>query len=171
MFQPWVGKILWRREWQPTPVFLPGDLHGWRRLEGYSPWGCKESDTTERLSQFTSLVTRSDAQASVIPLCSLWGSGGGAPQVFQPSVPRQESLLWGPFFSSFLSLREPFLFLPSCLPPLLVFKILFQAFLPAWRLDMQISAPVLHEGLTLGRAATQDGCVVAAFNHQKQPKP
>ena len=41
----------------------------------------------------------------------------------------------------------------------------------AWRLDMQISAPVLHEGLTLGRAATQDGCVVAAFNHRKQPKP
>ena len=34
---PWVGKILWRREWQPTPVFLPGDLHGERSLAGYSP--------------------------------------------------------------------------------------------------------------------------------------
>ena len=37
----------WRREWQPTLVFLPGELHGWRSLEGYSPWGHKESDTTE----------------------------------------------------------------------------------------------------------------------------
>ena len=37
--------ILWRR--QPTPVFLPGEPHGQRTLVGYSPWGCKESDTTE----------------------------------------------------------------------------------------------------------------------------
>ena len=40
----------WRREWQPTPVFLPGEFHGRRSLVGYSPWGHKESDTTERLS-------------------------------------------------------------------------------------------------------------------------
>ena len=39
----------WRRAWQPTPVFLPGESHGRRRLVGYSPWGRKESDTTERL--------------------------------------------------------------------------------------------------------------------------
>ena len=37
-FDPWVGKILWRRQWQPTPVFLPGKSHGQRRLVGYSPW-------------------------------------------------------------------------------------------------------------------------------------
>ena len=43
---PWVGKIRWRREWQPTPVFLPGEFHGQRSLVGYSPWGRKESDTT-----------------------------------------------------------------------------------------------------------------------------
>ena len=48
-FEPWVGKVPWRRKWQPTPVFLPGKSHGWRRLVGYSPWGGKESDTTERL--------------------------------------------------------------------------------------------------------------------------
>ena len=42
---PWVGKIPWRRERQPTPVFLPGESHG-RSLVGYSSWGCKESDTT-----------------------------------------------------------------------------------------------------------------------------
>ena len=48
-FDPWVGKIPWRRKWQPTPVFLPGESHGERILVGYSPWGCKELDTTERL--------------------------------------------------------------------------------------------------------------------------
>ena len=53
-FDPWVGKISWRREWQPTPVFLPGESHGWRGLVGYSPQGRKESDVTERL-HFTSL--------------------------------------------------------------------------------------------------------------------
>ena len=37
----------WRREWLPTPVFLLGKFHGQRRLAGYSPWGRKESDTTE----------------------------------------------------------------------------------------------------------------------------
>ena len=40
-------KIPWRREWLPTPVFLPGESHGQRRLVGYSPEGCKESDTTD----------------------------------------------------------------------------------------------------------------------------
>ena len=40
----------WRRKWQPTPVFLPRELHGERSLAGYSPWGCKESDMTEQLT-------------------------------------------------------------------------------------------------------------------------
>ena len=48
-FDPWVGKISWRRKWQPIPVFLPGKSHGWRSLEVYSPWGHKELDTTEWL--------------------------------------------------------------------------------------------------------------------------
>ena len=46
-FNPWVGKIPWRRKWQPTPVFFPGESHGQRSLAGYSPWGYKESDMTE----------------------------------------------------------------------------------------------------------------------------
>ena len=46
-FDLWVGKIPWRRTWQPTPVFLPGESHGQRTLVVYSPWGCKELDTTE----------------------------------------------------------------------------------------------------------------------------
>ena len=47
-FDPWVRKMPWRREWQPTQVLLPGELHGQRSLVGYSPWGRKESDMTER---------------------------------------------------------------------------------------------------------------------------
>ena len=42
-FDPWVRKILWRRKWQPTPVYLLGEAHGWRSLVGYSPQGRKES--------------------------------------------------------------------------------------------------------------------------------
>ena len=49
-FDPWVGKIPWRREWQPIPVFLPGQFHGQRILVGYSPWSRKESDMPERLT-------------------------------------------------------------------------------------------------------------------------
>ena len=49
-FDPWVRKFLWRREWQSTQVFLPGELHGQRSPVGYSPWGRKESDTTEQLT-------------------------------------------------------------------------------------------------------------------------
>ena len=49
-FHPWVGKIPWRREWQPTRVFLPRELHGQRSLVGYSPWGRKESDPAKRFS-------------------------------------------------------------------------------------------------------------------------
>ena len=48
-FDPWVRKIPWRREWQPAPVFLPGESHGQRSLAGYSPWCRKESDMAERL--------------------------------------------------------------------------------------------------------------------------
>ena len=44
---PWIRNIPLRREWLPTPVFLPGEFHGQRSLGGYSPWGCKELDTTE----------------------------------------------------------------------------------------------------------------------------
>ena len=39
----------WRREWQPIPVFLPGEFHGQKSLESYSPWGHIESDTIEQL--------------------------------------------------------------------------------------------------------------------------
>ena len=47
-FHPWVGKMLWRRGWLLTPVFLPGKSHGQRSLEGYGPVGRRESDVTEQ---------------------------------------------------------------------------------------------------------------------------
>ena len=46
-FHPSVRRILWRRKWQLTPVFLPGKFYGQRNLVSYSPWGCKEAVTTE----------------------------------------------------------------------------------------------------------------------------
>ena len=61
-FNPWVRKIPWIRKWQPTPVYLPGECHGLRSLVGYSPWGCKELDTTE-VTEHTCMVRR---------LCWLW---------------------------------------------------------------------------------------------------
>ena len=45
-----VGKMSWRREWQPTPGFLPREFHGQNSLAGYSPWGCKELDIPEHVS-------------------------------------------------------------------------------------------------------------------------
>ena len=56
----------WRREWVPTPVFLPGESHGWKSLEGYSPWGHRELGTTEQLG--TVCITRSCDIA-----CFTWG--------------------------------------------------------------------------------------------------
>ena len=56
----------WRRKWQPTPVFFPGESHGWKSLVGYSPRGRKESDTTECLHLLTILL--------LLLLCPLmWG--------------------------------------------------------------------------------------------------
>ena len=48
---------MWRRQWHPTPVLLPGKSHGQRSLVGCRPWGRKESDTTERLHFHFSLFT------------------------------------------------------------------------------------------------------------------
>ena len=61
-FDPWVGKIPWRRKWLPTPVFLSGESHGQKSLVGCSPWGCRESDTAEPLS--THAHTESDTTLS-----------------------------------------------------------------------------------------------------------
>ena len=51
-FYPWIGKIPWRREWLPTPVFLPGEFHGQRSLAEYRSWGHKELEMTDWLTLF-----------------------------------------------------------------------------------------------------------------------
>ena len=75
-FDPWVRKTPWRRKWQLAPVLLPGKFHGQRSLEGFRPWGCKESDTTERLNTHTHTHTlpciRQLARGKL--LCSTGGS-------------------------------------------------------------------------------------------------
>ena len=68
-FYPWVWNIPQRREWKPTPVFLPGESHGQRSLVYYSPWSSKESERPEQLT--LSLVYHCDtweAQLSILPL-------------------------------------------------------------------------------------------------------
>jgi len=55
-FDPTVRKIPWERKWQSTPAFLPGKSLGQRSLVGYSPWGCKVSDTTE-VTKHTHIIT------------------------------------------------------------------------------------------------------------------
>ena len=64
---PWVGKIPWRRDWPPTPVFFPGEFHGQRSLVGYGPWGHKELHTTERLMLYleSNILCASDLAASI----------------------------------------------------------------------------------------------------------
>ena len=63
----------WRRKWQPTPVFLPGEFHGQRSLAGYRPWGHKESDMTEWLTYlgFSMYNTMSSANSDSL-LLSFW---------------------------------------------------------------------------------------------------
>ena len=79
--------ILWRRQWYPTPVLLPGKSHGWRRLVGCSPWGREELDTTEQLHFHFSLFMQWRRQWQPTPVflpresqgrgslvgCCLWG--------------------------------------------------------------------------------------------------
>ena len=48
-FDSWIGKRLWRKTWQSTPVFLPGEYQGQSNLVDYSPQGCRDSDTTEAM--------------------------------------------------------------------------------------------------------------------------
>ena len=76
---------LWRRQWQPIPVLLPGKSHGWRSLVGCSPWGREESDTTEWLPFHFSL--------------SCIGEGHGNPlQCSRLENPRDRGAWWAAFY-------------------------------------------------------------------------
>ena len=67
-FDPWVGKIPWRRKWQPTPVFLPGKSHGERSLAGYSPWGCRRVRYNLGTKEIFERYPDSDQQVAIISI-------------------------------------------------------------------------------------------------------
>ena len=66
-----------RRQWHPTPVLLPGKSHGWRNLMGCSPWGCEESDTTERLPSHFSLSCIGEGNGNPLQCSCLENPRGG----------------------------------------------------------------------------------------------
>ena len=84
-FDPWVGKTPWRRKWQPTPVFLPGESHGRRSLTGYSPWGRKsetwQNNWTSLQPPYAATVKpkrrRSVTAAASYPFYLPWSDGTG----------------------------------------------------------------------------------------------
>ena len=96
-FDPWVGKIPWRRKQQPTLVFLPGKSHGWRSLAGYSPWGCKEADMTAWLTHAPNAEHLGLLAAYLLSFCPvmlwfIWGQRGlqwvASKEGQHPSVPQ-----------------------------------------------------------------------------------
>ena len=102
----------WRRAWQPIPVFLPGESHGQRSLMGYSPWGCQESDTTERLS------------TAQHPFCPSQASDGLSDQSWA-------HLAWFRFHPG-LWVQACFICLSSFSDQLLLKPVLFKSHLPTF---------------------------------------
>ena len=76
VFDPWIRKIPWRREWQPTLVILPGQFHGQRSPVGYSSWDHKDSDTTEQLTLSLSHWNVSSVLLILAALLKCLGSDG-----------------------------------------------------------------------------------------------
>ena len=75
-FDPQVGKLPWRRKWQPTPVFFPAKSHGQRSLVGYSPYGHKESDMIEELINTITCMFHFFGKPGLILHFHRWGSEG-----------------------------------------------------------------------------------------------
>ena len=102
-FDPWTRKIPWRRAWQPTPVFMPGESHGQRSLVGYGLWGCKESDTNKQLTHthththISAWGTHSSTLAWNIP----WMGEPGRLQSMESQRVRQDWVTSLSFYSSF----------------------------------------------------------------------
>ena len=109
-----VGKIPWRRKWQPTPIYLPRKFHGQRSPMGYSPWGRRVSDTTVHTS---SSIVKSETESHSVMSDSLWPRGLYSPLNFpgqntgwvafpfsrgscQPRDQTQVSHIAGRFFTS-----------------------------------------------------------------------
>ena len=125
----------WRRRWHPTPVLLPGKSHGWRSLVGCSPWGCKESDTTERLH--------------VHLLLSRIGEGNGNPlQCSCLENPRDGGAWWAAIYGiaqSWVRLKQLSSSSSSCCFYSSIFHLFYEAF--SWQVDRNLCAPLYAEGL------------------------
>ena len=118
---PWAGKITWKREWQPTPVFLSGKSHGQRSLVGCSPWGGKESDT-ERLMLSLSFCLSS---LQSLRRFQLFETIRTAAHQGSLSITSSQSLLKLMSNDSVMPsnyLCHPLLFLPSIFPSIWVFS-------------------------------------------------
>ena len=88
---PGVGKIPWRRKLQPTPVFLPVISHGQRIQPGYSPWGCKDSDTTEHLMWSVEMMKNESESLSSVQNSPGQTTGAGSLSLLQGILPTQRS--------------------------------------------------------------------------------
>ena len=91
-FEPWIGKIPWRRAWQPTPVFLPGKFPGHRRQA--TVHGVKESDTTERLSMHACMRYGRRKQIPSLERIRFLGCRAGWAQLFMRNGGFSPSRLW-----------------------------------------------------------------------------
>ena len=83
-----------RRQWQPTPVLLPGKSHGWRSLVGCSPWGRKESDRTERLHFHFSLSCTGEGNGNPLQCSCLENRSDGEPGGLPPMGSRRVGHDW-----------------------------------------------------------------------------
>ena len=110
-FYPWVGKVPWRRKWQPSSVLFPGKSNGWKSLVGYHPWGLKESDTTEWLHFHFSLSCIGEEMATHSSVLA-WrspgtGEPGGLPSMGSHRVGHDwATSLWTSHLHLFLSTKE-----------------------------------------------------------------
>ena len=93
----------WRRKWQPTPKYLPGQFHGQRSLVGYSPWDCKELDTTVITTGSSHSGHRPPCPQSAAPLTLVWTEttllsprGGQEGQISSRSSQRVKEMRKGP---------------------------------------------------------------------------
>ena len=159
MWETWVqslvGKIPWRRKWQPTPVFLPGESHGQSSLVGCSPWGRKESDTTERLHFHFHVITVSQFSPSVVPQSCPTLCGPVDCSMASLSITNSWSLLKlmsveSVMPSNHLILCRPLLLPPSMFPSIMVFSneaALRIRWPEYWSFSFNISPSNEHPGL------------------------
>ena len=118
---PWSGKITWKREWQPTPVFLSGKSHGQRSLVGCSPWGGKESDTDWLMLSLSFCLSSLQS----LRCFQLFETIRTAEHQGSLSITNSQSLLKLMSIDSVMPsnyLCHPLLFLPSIFPSIWVFS-------------------------------------------------